>query len=227
SRSPAARSARSILQATSTRRSRCRRICSRRPAARSRWRHRRSSFPAAAATSAISHCGCTASVSSSTRRGWERFAAREPYFAAVTDPRFLRANLTPEHERRFFASGESLVAWMLGVIDAGLAPRSRRMSPLEFGCGPGRRALPLAQRPGTVVAVDRSPAMLDRARAEAERRGLGHIAFERPEDLFAAPRTFDLVVCYHVLQRLPRAEGLALLRRLLASGAADRSGAFP
>ena len=157
---------------------------------------------------------------------WERFAAREPYFAAVTDTDFLRVNLTPEHERRFFASGESLVGWMLGVIDAGLAPQFAPMTTLEYGCGPGRLALPLARRPGSVVAVDRSAAMLDAARVEAERRGLGHIAFQRPDELFAAPRTFDLVVCYHVLQRLPRTEGLALLRRLLAAVGADGVGVF-
>jgi len=158
--------------------------------------------------------------------GWERFAAREPYFAVVTDPRFLRANLTPEHERAFFASGESLVAWMLGVIDAGLAPQFAPMSTLEYGCGIGRLALPLARRPGSVTAVDRSAVMLDLARAEAERHGLGHVAFQTPDQLFAAPRTFDLVVCYHVLQRLPRVEGLAMLRRLLASIGAEGVGVF-
>src|SRR5262245_37887078 len=110
---------------------------------------------------------------------------------------------------------------MLGVIDAGLAPQFAPMSTLEFGCGVGRLALPLARRPGSVVAVDQSPAMLDVARAEAARRGLGHIVFQRPEELFAAPRTFDLVVCYHVLQRLPRTEGLELLRRLIAAVGAD------
>jgi SAM-dependent methyltransferase len=157
---------------------------------------------------------------------WERFAAREPYFAAVTDPRFLRANLTPEHERAFFASGETLVSWMLGVIDAGLAPQFAPASTLEYGCGPGRLALPLAQRPGSVVAVDRSAVMLDRARAEAARRGLAQIEFRRPEELFQAPRAFDLVVCYHVLQRLPRVEGLALLRRLIAAVGADGVGVF-
>jgi len=162
----------------------------------------------------------------SNNDGWERFAAREPYFAAVTDPRFLRANLTPAHERRFFASGESLVTWMLGVIDAGLAPQFAPMSTLEYGCGPGRLALPLAQRPGAVVAVDRSAVMLDFAREEARRRGLAHIEFLRPGELFAAARTFDLVVCYHVLQRLPRIEGLGLLRRLVASIGADGVGVF-
>jgi SAM-dependent methyltransferase len=146
---------------------------------------------------------------------WEAFAAREPYFAVLTDPKFLRANLTAEHEREFFASGEALVSWMLGVIDAGLAPQFAPMSMLEYGCGVGRLALPLARRPGSVTAVDRSPVMLDLARREAERRGLGHIAFETPADLFAAPRTFDLVVCYHVLQRLPPVDAMALLRRLI------------
>ena len=110
--------------------------------------------------------------------------------------------------------------------DAALSPQFAPMSTLEFGCGTGRLALPLAQRPGTVVAVDRSPAMLARARGEAERRGLGHIAFKDPAQLFAAPRPFDLVVCYHVLQRLRRDEAIALLRQLTTSIGPDGVGVF-
>jgi SAM-dependent methyltransferase len=146
---------------------------------------------------------------------FEALAAREPHFAVLTDPRFLRANLTPEHEREFFASGEAVVSWMLAVIDAGLSPQFAPMSILEYGCGPGRLALPLARRPGSLTAVDRSPVMLDLARREAERHGLGHIVFQTPAELFAAPRTFDLVVCYQVLQRLPAHEARALLDRLI------------
>jgi 2-polyprenyl-3-methyl-5-hydroxy-6-metoxy-1,4-benzoquinol methylase len=146
---------------------------------------------------------------------FDSLAAREPYFAVLTDPKFLRANLTPEHEREFFASGEAVVSWMLAVIDAGLSPQFAPMSVLEYGCGPGRLALPLARRPGSVTAVDRSPVMLDLARREAERHGLGHIVFQTPAQLLAAPRTFDLVVCYHVLQRLPAHEAKALLERLI------------
>ena len=51
-----------------------------------------------------------------------------------------------------------------------LSPRVAPMSILEYGCGLGRLALPLARRPGSVTAVDRSPVMLDLARREAERR---------------------------------------------------------
>ena len=139
---------------------------------------------------------------------WEAFAAREPHFAVLTDPRFLRANLTPEHEREFFASGEAVVSWMLGVIDAGLSPQFAPMSTLEYGCGVGRLALPLARRPGSVTAVDRSPVMLDLARREAERRGLGHIVFQTDT---------------RALRRAARVRSRRLLSRAAAAAAAPRA----
>jgi SAM-dependent methyltransferase len=154
-------------------------------------------------------------TSDSRRDPFDEFAAREPYFTVLTAPRFLRANLTPESEREFFASGEALVDWMFDVIEAGLSPRFAPIATLEYGCGVGRLALPLARRPGAVTAVDRSPAMLAQARREADRAGLSHIVFESPDALFASPRKFDLVLCYHVLQRLRPRDGLALLSRLI------------
>src|SRR4051812_3527224 len=157
---------------------------------------------------------------------WDAFAAREPHFAVLTAPRFLQANLTPEREREFFASGETTVSWMLRVIDAALIPEFAPMTVLEYGCGIGRLALPLARRPGSITAIDNSPSMLARARQEAERQQLAHIAFETPETLFSAPRSFDLVVCYHVLQRMPRHEAVALARRLFAMIAPGGVGVF-
>jgi SAM-dependent methyltransferase len=145
---------------------------------------------------------------------WEAFAAREPYFAVLSAPRFRRDRLTPEHQREFSASGERLVEWMFGVID-GVFPLFAPASTLEYGCGPGRLALPLARRPGSVTAVDRSPTMLALAREHAERHGLGHIDFQTPDTFFAGTRTFDLVVCYHVLQRMEPAAAAALVARLI------------
>jgi 2-polyprenyl-3-methyl-5-hydroxy-6-metoxy-1,4-benzoquinol methylase len=159
-------------------------------------------------------------------RAVDDFASREPYFAVLTAPRFLRANLTPAHEREFFASGEDLVSWMLDVIDAGLSPRFAPVSTLEYGCGIGRLAIPLARRPGSVTAVDASPVMLDLARREAERHGAGHIVFQTPAELFAAPRKFDLVICYHVLQRMRPREGRALLRQLIELISPNGVGVF-
>ena len=63
---------------------------------------------------------------------WEAYAAREPYFAILTAPRFLTAQRTIEDERAFFASGESMVSWMLAVINAGLSPQFAPVSTLEY-----------------------------------------------------------------------------------------------
>jgi SAM-dependent methyltransferase len=160
----------------------------------------------------------------------EAFVDREPFFAVLTSPRFLRANLTPEREREFFASGEALVAAMLRTIELRLAPHFAPTAILEYGCGVGRLALPLARhaarRAGSVVAVDRSGTMLRIARAEAERRGIVNIEFHTPAELEAARRTFDFITCYLVLQRMPPREGLALMRRLLALIASGGVGVF-
>jgi len=164
--------------------------------------------------------------------GWESFARREPYFAVLTSPEFLRANLTAETERAFFAGGEEYVAWMRRVIDERLVPEFAPLSTLEYGCGVGRLALPFASRPGRVTAVDRSPAMLDAARQEAERRGVRHIEFLTPRELFTGgdPEgrrpVFDLVNCYGVLQRLRPADGVALLQELVALIAPGGVGVF-
>ena len=159
-------------------------------------------------------------------RQWEAFAAREPYFAVLTAPRFLRANLTPDSKREFFASGEAYVDWLLRLIGDRLVPEFAPVSTLEYGCGVGRLAIPFARRAGRVTAVDRSNAMLETARLESERQGIAHLEFATPRELFAAGRKFDLVNCYGVLQRLPRGEGLPLLRSLLGCLGSGGIGVF-
>ena len=143
----------------------------------------------------------------------------EPYFTVLTDPKFLRANLTEDARREFFAGGEALVDFTWRTIQLRLAPDFAPTAILEYGCGAGRLAIPLARRAarraGRVTAVDRSPEMIAAAQAEAARHGVDNILFRSPEALFAGPERFDFIVCYFVLQRMPRRDGLALVRALL------------
>jgi ubiquinone/menaquinone biosynthesis C-methylase UbiE len=145
--------------------------------------------------------------------------ADEPYFTVLTDPRFLRANLTVDVRREFFAGGEALVDFMWRTIQLRLSPDFGPTAILEYGCGAGRLALPLARRAarraGTVTAVDRSPGMLRTARLEAESQGVQNIVCCTPDELFAQPNRFDFLVCYLVLQRMPPRDGLALVQRLI------------
>lgn len=151
---------------------------------------------------------------------WEAFAAREPYFAILTAPKFFRAQLTPDSEREFFETGDSLVDYMFRLIEQRLAPDFAPTSILEYGCGVGRLAIPLAKRAarrgGTVVAVDRSPVMLSLARREAERRSIGNIIFSTPAEFRAGNRTFDFACCYLVLQRMKEEQGLKVLDDVIA-----------
>lgn len=159
-------------------------------------------------------------------RRWEAFATREPYYAVFTHPKFLRANRTARNEREFFDSGEVLVDSLFHHIKRKLASDFTPESILEFGCGPGRLAIPFARRAGSVTAVDHSPAMLDAARREAAKQTVANIDFRPASDFFTKPRKFDLVNCYHVFQRLPSTEGLALFRKLLGYIGSGGIGAF-
>ena len=74
---------------------------------------------------------------------------------------------------------------------------------LEVGCGPGRMTAALAVRFDRVVAVDVSPAMVERARAAV---GAGNVEFgvvsgQRLDGV--GDGSSDALVCYLVLQHLP------------------------
>jgi SAM-dependent methyltransferase len=74
---------------------------------------------------------------------------------------------------------------------------------IEVGCGPGRMTAALAERFDRVVALDVSPAMLERARAavpddRVEFRAVSGLRLDGVADESA-----DALVCYLVLQHLP------------------------
>ena len=97
---------------------------------------------------------------------------------------------------------------------------------LELGCGTGRISLPLARAGVSVVGIDRSEAMLSRARMRIRRGRLAsHVRLIRGDirALPFPPSTFPLVMApYGVLQSLLRERDLkatlAEVRRVLQPG---------
>ena len=93
---------------------------------------------------------------------------------------------------------------------------------VEVGCGPGRMTPVLADRFDRVLALDVSPAMLERARAAVAASNVEFLPVSGA-DLAGVPDGIaDVVVCYLVLQHLPtRGHVVAYLRefaRVLAPG---------
>jgi len=75
---------------------------------------------------------------------------------------------------------------------------------LDLGCGTGQISIPLAMRGADVLGLDVSPAMADRLRSEARRRGLRTLtALALPvEELALPPASVDLVVSSYALHHL-------------------------
>jgi 2-polyprenyl-3-methyl-5-hydroxy-6-metoxy-1,4-benzoquinol methylase len=156
-------------------------------------------------------------------REWEKFGRADPYFGVCNLNDNRGSALTGDAARRFWDSGEREVGSMAAVIEAEwghvLAPRRA----LDFGCGVGRLTIPLARRAGQVVAVDVSPAMIERAQRHVHDAGLTNVQFAVSDPALAqVTGPLDFVMSFIVFQHIPPELGYqlaaAILQRLAPGG---------
>jgi ArsR family transcriptional regulator len=117
-----------------------------------------------------------------------------------------------------FVPGRSWAAWAQALC--WLVPPGMRV--LDLGCGDGELTLEIARFAAEVVGVDRNPALLARATALAERRGVRNAKFVKGDvhSLEFPDAAFDLVVVAQALHSVERpANALAEAARVLAPGA--------
>lgn len=119
------------------------------------------------------------------RRTWDALAAGETA-VYVGDP----------------ATGASELAGLVGRL--GGDPRGGTC--VEVGCGPGRMTGTLAERFDHVVAVDVSPAMLERAREVVTAPNVRFVAVSGERLDGVEDGIADTLICYLVLQHLPARE---------------------
>lgn len=82
------------------------------------------------------------------------------------------------HQADAFAASPTMsLAETLDVV-VDLAPADAEARWVEIACGPGIVARALAPRVGSVLGLDLTPAMVDKARATAAAAGVGNVAFE-------------------------------------------------
>lgn len=133
-------------------------------------------------------------------RDWNTLGETEPFFAVLTEDRFLRERMSEVDREAFFASGEADITQIFELID--FAPKSA----LDFGCGVGRLTRALTKRVDHVIGVDAAESMLRIARENV------------PEASFTSTipnERFDLIVSLIVFQHIPVKRGEALLDELL------------
>jgi SAM-dependent methyltransferase len=97
---------------------------------------------------------------------------------------------------------------------------------VEVGCGPGRMTAALAERFDRVVAVDVSPAMVERARASVPNANVDFrvVSGDRLDGVESG--VADALVCYLVLQHLPARETVLAYIAEFGRVLGDRGEAF-
>jgi 2-polyprenyl-3-methyl-5-hydroxy-6-metoxy-1,4-benzoquinol methylase len=86
---------------------------------------------------------------------------------------------------------------------------------LDYGCGVGRIALPLAQRVEHVYGLDISPAVLRQADRNAKRMNLSNVEWLDAGRLGDFSGRYDLVISLYVLQHIPSREGERIFSMLV------------
>jgi 2-polyprenyl-3-methyl-5-hydroxy-6-metoxy-1,4-benzoquinol methylase len=154
--------------------------------------------------------------SAATDKAWETLGRVDPYWAVISNDAYHGQRLTDQQLAAFLKSGADHVddVWRMCRHEFGDDFAPRRV--LDFGCGVGRVTLPLARRVDSVVAIDIADSMLSVARELLQQNAVTNVQLVKGDaTLSAIHGPFDLVHSVIVLQHIPPAPGLALVRRLV------------
>ena len=127
-------------------------------------------------------------------------------------PSYQTGRITRE---RAIETGYKHVARLASTIEArtGASLKSRRA--LDFGCGWGRLAIPLAERCEHVYGVDAARSVLQEAERNATSSNVTNIEWLQTGQLAELSGRYDLVISMLVFQHIPVKEGERLFAMLV------------
>jgi SAM-dependent methyltransferase len=151
----------------------------------------------------------------------------KPFHAALSESRYLAANLNDESREEFFQTGERHAERIYRVIREKVQPGFQPARVLDYGCGPGRVLIPFARRSREVVGVDVSPTMLRKAYENCWKYGVPSVRLMPVDHMDSLePASFDLVHSFIVFQHIPAARGEVILRKVVGLIAEGGVGAI-
>jgi cyclopropane fatty-acyl-phospholipid synthase-like methyltransferase len=125
------------------------------------------------------------------------------------------SDVSPESRARRFDQGEKQLASLAAEIEAhtGVSTSGRRV--LDYGCGFGRLAIPLAERSEHVYALDIVPEVLQKSAELAAERGVTNMEWMDAGRLEEIAGQYDLVISHWVFQHIPTREGERIFATIL------------
>jgi ubiquinone/menaquinone biosynthesis C-methylase UbiE len=137
------------------------------------------------------------------RRAWEDLGRVDPFWAVLNSPSRRHGQWDPVE---FFATGKREIDSLMKSAEELALPHQRK-SALDFGCGVGRMARPLASHFESYTGVDISEAMIAQAREWNRDCSQCRFIHNTTGDLRVFDSaSFDLIYSRFVLQHLPSRE---------------------
>jgi SAM-dependent methyltransferase len=152
-----------------------------------------------------------------TDKDWRKVAEKEPYWGVLSVDRFRGRNLSRDDLDVFFRTGEQYVQYVLDAIRKFHDPAYMIERALDFGCGVGRLAIPIAgAAKGETVGVDIAPNMLKLCAEHARQRNISNLTLvEGDDDLSGVKGSFNFINTFLVLQHIPPARGVSIISNLI------------
>jgi 2-polyprenyl-3-methyl-5-hydroxy-6-metoxy-1,4-benzoquinol methylase len=149
-----------------------------------------------------------------SRETWERLAQDDPWRAVLTNVDARAVAGGDEAREGFYRSGEEHVERIFSAIRAHFGEPAFEIA-VDFGCGVGRIAIPLARRCSRVVATDIAPRMLELAAERVRAEQVTNVTLQSSEEFLREETPIDLFHSFLVLQHIWPADGMRILRRAL------------
>jgi len=131
-------------------------------------------------------------------QNWNELGKDDPYWAVLTDPNKKNNQWT---DKDFFETGDRHFNNILKTLHAENVTGKNRA--LDFGCGPGRISQAMCRHFTTVVGVDISNAMIEKAKSVNKFPQKCTYQVNTKNDLSAfEDASFDLVFSYITLQHI-------------------------
>ena len=153
-----------------------------------------------------------------TDQDWCEVAKAEPYWGVISVDRFRGKTLSKKDQDAFFDSGRQYLKYAIDVTRMMLSPKFQINRALDFGCGVGRLAIPIAlSAKGETVGVDVAPEMLRLCAEHAKEQGVKNLTLVDGDDALSKVNgAFNFINSFIVLQHIPPERGAAIISTLIS-----------
>lgn len=147
-----------------------------------------------------------------TDEDWAKWGESDPYFGVLSDNRFRKETID-QYRDEFFSSGEAMIATRMATVERLFGPLSKG-SAVDFGCGVGRLAIPLARRFDHVTGIDISSGMIAESQENCAKFNVNNCRFLSAVDAIER-NSIDYINSDIVLQHIPPKKGLKIISSLV------------